>query len=69
MPSSLSHLSFFAYGRSLLGKLSVAFLADLDLVSIDFLLIKALDGSSLADWAGCPSVVELITDTCSSMCF
>ena len=53
----------------LLGKLSVAFLADLDLVPIDLLLVKALDGSPVADRASSPAIVELIADTCSSMCF
>ena len=60
---------FFQNGIILLRKLCVAFLADFYLVSVNLPLIKALDGSSLADWASCSSIVELIADTCSSMCF
>ena len=60
---------FFQNGIILLGKLCVAFLADFNLVSVNLPLIKALDGSSLAYWASCSSIVELIADTCSSMCF
>ena len=55
--------------RKLLGELGVALFADLDLGSVNFLLIKALDSSSLADRALCSSVVELISDAASSMCF
>ena len=62
-------LSLLFLNSILLGKLGIAFLADLDLVSVDFLLVKALDSSSLADWACSSPVVELIADTGSSMCF
>ena len=62
--------SFLSFDRKniLLGKPGVAFLADLHLVSIDLLLIETLDGSPLADRACSSAVVELIADTCSSMC-
>ena len=61
--------SFFLNENILLGKLCVAFLADLDLVSVNFLLVKALDSCSLANRACCSAVVYLIADTRSSMCF
>ena len=61
--------SFFLNENILLRKLCVAFLADLDLVSVNLLLVKALDSSSAADWACCSAIVELIADTGSSMCF
>ena len=62
-------LSSLRLNSILLGKLGIAFLADLDLVPVDLLLVKALDGSPVADRACCPSVVELIADSGSSMCF
>ena len=64
-----SSSDFFLKKAILLGKFSVAFLADLDLVSVDLLLVKALDGCSAANRAGSSAIVELIADTCSSMCF
>ncbi len=56
-------------GHDLLRELGVALFADLDLGAVDFLFIKALDCSSLADGAFASSVVELISDAASSMCF
>ena len=61
--------SFFLNENILLRKLCVAFLADLDLVSVNLPLVKALDSSSLANRACSSSIVYLIADTRSSMCF
>ncbi len=55
--------------RLLLGKLGIALLADFDLGPVDFPLIKALDRSPLANRTFCSTIVELVSDSRSPMCF
>lgn len=55
--------------RLLLGKLGIALLADFDLGPVDFPLVKALDRSPLANRTFCSTIVELVSDSRSPMCF
>ncbi len=55
--------------RLLLGKLGIALLADFDLSPVDFSLVKALDRSPLANRTFRSTIVELVSDSRSPMCF